>query len=194
MMDLGLFISGIKEILFNPVKAWETIYSLKKPVKVVRDSILFPLLILTSASAIVGSLFFINTHLSTVYSLLAGIRIFISVFLTVYASSYIVGEITFPLDLGRNFSVSFRIIVYSIVPFLLCQILSGIFESLQFVNLIGLYGLYIFWTGAEKLLNPPSYKKMPLLIASVFSMVAIYILSSEILRVLIDKIYYKFLS
>jgi hypothetical protein len=191
-MDFKFFILGLKNILFNPVKAWETIDSENKSVKVVRNSYLFPLIILVSASAFAGSLFFTHTELSPVYSIFMGVKCFLLLFITVYASAFMVGEITFPLDLGKDFSVSFRIIVFSLTPFLFCQILSGIFESLLFVNVIGLYGLYIFWTGAEKLLNPPQYKKMPLLIASMLSLTGIYILSSVLLNMLIDKIFYSF--
>jgi len=193
-MDYKFFISGIKNILLDPVKAWEIIDSENKSVKVVRDSYLFPLIILVSASAITGSLIFTNTELSPVYSIFVGIKHFILLFFTIYATAFILGEITFPLDLGKDFSVSFRIIVYSITPFLLCQILSCIFESLLFVNVIGLYGLYIFWTGSERLLNPPQYKKMPLIIASLLTLVGIYIASSVVLNMLIDKIFYAFFA
>ena len=193
-MDLKFFFSGIKNILFNPVKAWITIDSDNKSVKFVKNNYLIPFLILNSVAAFVGSLIFINTQLSAVYSIFAGVKMFILMYFTVYASSFILGEITFPLDLGRNFSVSFRIIVYSLTPFLICQILSGIFESLLFVNVIGLYSLYIFWTGAEKFLNPPQYKKMSLLIAAMFCMAGIYILSGIVLNTLIDKIFYAFFS
>jgi len=193
-MDYKFFISGIKNILLDPVKAWEIIDTENKSVKVVRDSYIFPLIILVSASAITGSLIFTNTELSPVYSIFVGIKHFILLFFTIYATAFILGEITFPLDLGKDFSVSFRIIVYSITPFLLCQILSCIFESLLFVNVIGLYGLYIFWTGAEKLLNPPQYKKMPLLIASLLTLGGIYIVSSVVLNMLIDKIFYAFFA
>ena len=193
-MDYKFFISGIKNILLDPVKAWEIIDSENKLVKVVRDSYIFPLIMLVSASAITGSLIFTNTELSPVYSIFVGIKHFILLFFTIYTTAFMLGEITFPLDLGKDFSVSFRIIVYSITPFLLCQILSCIFESLLFVNVIGLYGLYIFWTGAEKLLNPPQYKKMPLIIASLLTLVGIYIASSVVLNMLIDKIFYAFFA
>jgi len=191
-MDYKFFISGLINILLDPVKGWNTIDSENRPVKVVRNSYLFPLIILVSASAFVGSMIFTNTELSPVYSFFVGIRYFLLLFITIYATSYILGEITFPLDLGRDFSVSFRIIVFSVTPFLLCQILSCIFESLLFINIIGLYGLYIFWTGTEKLLNPPQYKKMPLLIATIITIIGIYIAASILLDKLTDKIFFAF--
>jgi hypothetical protein len=193
-MDYKFFISSLLNILLDPVKAWNTIYSENRTAKVVRNSFLFPLIILVSASAFLGSMIFTNTELSLVYSIFTGIKYFLLLFFTIYVTSYILGEITFPLDLGKDFSVSFKIIVFSFTPFLLCQILSRIFESLLFVNVIGLYGLYIFWTGAEKLLNPPQYKKMPLLIATIITISGVYLATSILLNKLIDKIFFAFFA
>lgn len=178
--------------MFNPEKEWARIAVENKTSRFLRNNYLLPLILLVSISAATGSLIFINTELSPVYSIFTGLRSFLLLLATVYASSIILGEITFPLDLGKDFNNSFRIIVYSITPFLLCEIISSIFESLLFLDILGLYGLYIFWTGAEKLLNPPSYKKMPMLIATVISMIGIYIVTDIILKILTDNIYNSF--
>jgi hypothetical protein len=191
-MEYKFFLNGIKNIILNPVKAWEIIDSENRPVKVVRDWFLFPLIMLVSVSAFAGSLVFINSKLSAVYSLFVAIKCFGLFYFVTYASAVILKEITYPLDLGRDFDISFRIIVYSMTPFLICQIFSRLFESLLFVNIMGLYGLYIFWVGAEKMLDLPQYKKMPMLIASFFAMVGIFIATDILLTKLIDKIYYAF--
>jgi hypothetical protein len=183
-----------KNILFNPIKAWETIDSENKPVSVIRNSFLFPLIFLVSASAIAGSLIYKNSELSVVYSVFVGIKCFLLFYITTYATAYMVREITYPLDLGRNFAVSFRLIAYSIVPLLLCQILSRFFESLMFINVLALFGLYIFWTGIERMLTPPTYKKLPLLIATILTFTAIFIATNYLITKLIDKVFYKFFS
>lgn len=193
-MDYKFFFNGIKNIILNPVKAWETTYPEKIPFKVVRNSLLFPLIVLVSVSAFAGSYFFTNSEMSLLYSIFVGIKCIILLYFTVYASSYILKEITNPLDLGKDFNVSFMIIVYSITPFLICQIMSRLLESLLFVNILGLYGLYVFWISTEKILSPPQYKKIPLLIAATISFVAIYILSSMVLTMLTDRVYYAFFA
>jgi hypothetical protein len=193
-MDYKFFLYGIKNIIINPAKAWETTYSEIIFFKVVRNSLLFPLIVLVSVSAVVGSLVYTNSELPLLYSIFVGIKCFFLFYFTVYASSYILREITYPLDLGKNFNLSFIIIVYSITPFLICQILSRLFESLLFVNIIGLYGLYVFWISTEKILTPPQYKKMPLLIAATISFVTIYILTSLVLTMLSDRVYYAFFA
>jgi hypothetical protein len=191
-MDYRFFFNGVKDIMLHPSGAWNTIEIENKPVKVIRQSFLMPLIILVSISAFAGSLLFTNTELSSVYSVLTGVRTFIVLYLTIYLSALILGEITYPLDLGRDFSVSFNIIIFSYVPFLVCQLLSNLFESLLFVNVIALYGLYIFWEGAEKFLNPPAYKRMPLLIAATTSTILIYFISNKLLISLFDRLFYAF--
>jgi hypothetical protein len=193
-MNYKFFFNGIINIILNPVKAWEAIYSENRPVKLVRDSFFFPLIALVSVSAFAGSLIFANAELSPIYSLFVGIKCFGLLFITIYATAFIFGEITYPLDLGKDFNISFRIIVYSITPFLLCQILSSIFESLLFVDIIGLYGLYIFWTGTEKMLTPPQYKKMPMLIVTAVTLAGIYIATNLFLTKLIDRVYFAYFA
>ena len=184
----------VKDIISNPAKAWETINSEIEPVRVTRNNLLFPLIILVSVSAIAGSLIFINSQLSPVYSLLVGIRCFLLFYIAVYATAFVLKEITYSLDPGRSFAISFRLIVYALVPFLLCQFFSRFFESLLFVNVLGFYGLYIFWTGSEKMLNTPAHKKTPLLIAAFVTFVGIYVLTNLLFKMLTNKIFFKFFS
>jgi len=191
-MDYKFFLQGIANIIFNPVKAWETIDSENKPNRILRVNLFIPLLILVSIATFLGSLIFANTELSAVYSIFTGVKTFVLLYLTTYFAAFILKEITHPLDLGRDFNISFRLIVYSIIPFILCEVLSGLFESLLFVDIIGLYGLYIFWIGAEKLLNPAQHKKMPMLIATTISIIAIYTALSFILNMLTNKVYHAY--
>jgi hypothetical protein len=188
------FLSVVKDIFINPVKTWELIYSENKSVSVISYQFLFPLILLVSVSAFAGSLIYINPELSFVFSVFAGIKCFILFYITAYGTSFVLKEITFPLELGRNFTVSFRLVSYSMAPLLLCQIFSRFFESLQFINILALFGLYIFWTGAERILTPAASKKIPLLVASFVTFVAIFVASSFLLTKLINKIYYAFFS
>jgi hypothetical protein len=193
-MDYIFFFQGIKNIFLNPVKVWETIDSKNIPIKLLSSSFLIPLIIIVSVSAIFGSLIFTNPELSIAYSILTGIKCFVVLLFTVYATTYILGEITYPLDLGKHFSVSFSLVAYSISPFLLCQLLSRLLESLLFINILGFYGLYIFWIGTEKLLAPPPHKKRPLLIATAIAMIGIYAGTNMALSMFIDRLYFSYFA
>ena len=193
-MNFNFFLQSILNLIFNPVKFWVTVKSEQPSSPRIRNSFFIPFSILVTFSAFFGSLFFTNSELSVSYSVLFSLKCLIVILTTVYAASYLLGEITFPLDLGRNFNLSFSLVVFSATPFLLCQILSRLFESLLFVNIIGFYGLYIFWIGAEKLLNPPQYKKMPLLISVFITFTGIYIATDLLLSMITDRVYYLFFA
>lgn len=188
------FLFVVKDIMINPIKTWESIDSENRPVNVITSHFLFPLIFLVSVSAFAGSVVYANSQLSPVFSVFEGLKCFILFYITIYATSFILKEITYPLDLGRSFGVSFRLISYSVVPLLLCQILSRFFESFLFVNAVALFGLYIFWTGTEKLLTPPAYKKIPLLIATFVTFASIFFATDFLFTKLILKIYYAFFS
>lgn len=193
-MNNKFFLLKVTDIIFNPVKAWETIDSENKPVNVIRNGFLFPLILIVSIAAMAGSLIFINTESSPLYSVFVGIKCFMLFYVSVYASAYIIKQITHALDLGDNFAISFRLIVYSIVPLLICQIFSRLFESVLFVNVLALSGLFIFWTGTERMLTPPAYKKMPLMISAFITFIGIFIATDFLFTKVIDKIFYKFFS
>jgi hypothetical protein len=193
-MNLNFFLQGIKNIVFNPVKLWEPVKSGDASANLIRNSLFFPIAVMVAISAFFGSMLFTNAALSPVYSVLLSIKCFLVILLTVFTTSYILGEITYPLDLGKNFNISFSMVVFSATPFLMCQILSRLFESLLFVNIIGFYGFYIFWIGAERLLNPPRYKKMPLLIATVITFAGIYTILNLLLNMVTDRLYFAIFS
>jgi hypothetical protein len=57
-----------------------------------------------------------------------------------------------------------------------------------------LNGLYIFWIGTEKILNPPQYKKMPLLIAATITFAGIYVATDLLFSMITDRVYYSFFA
>lgn len=193
-MDLKFFMNGIKAIITDPEKAWDSIERENKPVREVRNSLLLPLILLASLATFAGSLIFTNSELPASYSVLVAIRSFIVLYATIYFTAVLFGEVTLPLDLGKNFNTSFNLVAFSFIPFLICQIFSGVFESLLFVNVIALYGLYIFWEGTGKFLNPPQYKKVPLLIAVIIIAIVVYLASNLLIKTVSDRIFYALFS
>lgn len=193
-MDYKFFYQSLLNIIFAPGKAWDIILLENRSAKSLKNNLLYPLLIIVALAAFLGSVIFINTTLSPVYSVFKGVKFFILLLSVSYFSALVLGEITRPLDLGKSFAVSFRLIVCSLIPLFLCQAASQLFESLVFVNILSLYGLYIFWIGAEKILNPPDYKKMPLLVAIFTVTAASFFSFSWILTSIFDRIYFHYLA
>jgi hypothetical protein len=125
------------------------------------------------------------------YSILTGIKYFAVIFLVVYGTTLVFKEVTSALGLNSDFNCSFKIIVCSVVPFLLCQIVTRLFESFIFINILSFYGLYILWNGIEKLINPPERKKILLIVSASIAFIALLFLTNWILTLAFDKLYFS---
>jgi hypothetical protein len=161
-----------------------------RPIKYVRGNFFLPLIILVSLFSFSGSIFFINNTLKPMYSVLTGINTFLFLYLGVYGSAFIVKEITRALDLGHDFVVAFKLVAYSLTPIFITLTISRLLESLLFINLLGLYGLYIFWTGMKEMITPPDHKRLPMIIATVVSMIIIFGILQFVLSRLSEAVYF----
>lgn len=189
-MDYRFLYNRIKYLILNPPKAWSVIHDENRPIKDVRNSFFIPLVLLVTISTFLGSIIYTNSTLSPLYSVFVALKFLVLHLVVVFTSALIFGEITKALDLGKDYTVSFKIIAYSLAPLLICQIISHLFESLIFVNILSLYGLYIFWIGSEKMLNPPEHKKMPMLVATIVVVAGIYVAGLILLTSITDRIYF----
>jgi hypothetical protein len=183
-MDIRFLYHRIKYFIISPARAWEVVHRENRPLKDVRGSFVLPLVILVSVSSFLGSVFFINTTLNPMYSVLKAVETFLFLYLGIYGSAFVVREITRALDLGHDFLIAFKLIAYSMAPVFISLTISRLFESLLFINLLGLSGFYIYWTGMEEILNPADHKKLPMIIATAFTVIIIF----GILRVVLSRL------
>lgn len=193
-MNLNFLARNVTDIILNPVKAWQNIHTQNRPAIFLVWNLFFPLILLAAASAVTGSILFNNPGLAISYSLVAGTKYLILFFLVIFGTALIFKEVTNLLNAGRDFMISFRIIGYSLIPFILCQILSLTFESFIFVNILAFYGLYICWTGMEKLLKTTEKQKLILIVSAVVVFITLFTIINRILSLAADKIYFTFLA
>lgn len=189
-MDFKFLYHRITNIILNPVKAWDAIYFEDRPIKYVRGSFFLPLIILVSISAFLGSFLFAHSGYSDQYSIMIGVKYFLLMLITGYTTSYVFNEIIRYLGNEGNFTCAFKIIIYSLAPFLLCQIISRLFESFIFVNVLSLYGLYLCWIGIETMLDPPENRKILLLISAIVTFLVIFFVVNRLLTMIVDKLYF----
>jgi hypothetical protein len=182
---------SVKNIIFNPIKEWEAVINENRPVKFISRNLTLPLIICASISAFLGSYLFANTELSKGYSVLTGVRYFILICLVIWGTAFIFEEIANIFNPGMTFKVSFKLVAYSSVPFLLCQIISQLFESFIFVNVLAFFGLYIFWTGHEKMADPSEKNKPLLMVAATVTFIILFLVFNWLLTLIFDKLYFS---
>jgi hypothetical protein len=193
-MNFKFLSYRVKNIILNPARAWSIIYSENRPLKYVRGSFLLPLIILVALSAFLGSVLFTHTGFLKIYSFFVGVKYFFLLLFTVYSTSFIFMKAALFFELNIDFTVSFKIIAYAAAPFLICQILSRMIESFIFINILAFYGLYIFWFGVEMMINPPSNRKLPLMVTAFSVFLIILVTVNWLLTFIIDKIYFAYFT
>ena len=193
-MDIKFLAYTVRNLILDPVEEWDVIHSENRSASFFSRSLFLPLLFLASVSSFLGAFLFTNTELGNAWSVLKGIRFFAVVIIATYCTAFILNEITAFVGIKKDFSISFRIIVCSIVPFILCQIISQLLESFIFVNILSAFGLYIMWTGITKMLDPAEGKKLTLMIGATVAFIALFLIASSVMTSLTYKIYFSFFS
>lgn len=190
-MDFKFLIQRIKNIILDPDGTWDTIITENRPVRRVNANFLLPLITLVALAAFTGSLLFTTTGISKAYFVLTGIRYFLLLYITIFGSAYLFTLVTRYLKLPADFNNSLRLMILSSAPLLLCQIVSRLFETFIFINVLSLYGLYIFWIGILKLMNPPENRKLLLIGSGVAIFIFLYFSVNWLLTIVFDKIYFE---
>ena len=193
-MNFRFFPGWMGKVISDPSGFWKTFNDEEPRLSTIKNSILFPLTVLPALFALAGSLIFTNTHLAAIYSFLYAMQYFAALMISVFVSAAAVTLSARRIHPNLRYSMALVIVIYSLVPFFLCQMVSRLFESFQFVNILGLYGLMIFWSALEEVLNTPRDKKPVLLIAAFVSFILAFAVSDLVLGVLADKIYFSYFA
>jgi hypothetical protein len=147
----------VRSVIFKPKEFWQK----QKQQKQTKGSLFFsyfiPILAVVAIAVFLGE-FLKNNNYYAGFALLKSLRevllftlhYFISVFFTYHLMKTFGSE--------KNLTAARMLVVFSLTPFLLVSIVTGLFQYLYVVDALGLYSFYIFWVGAKELLDFPDGK------------------------------------
>jgi hypothetical protein len=193
-MDFHFSLQGIRKLIINPAEYWELTGKEETSSSHIRNSVLIPFAIIIAIFGFTGSIIFTNSHLQPVYSFLFSIQCFVVILAAVFLTVYILKKAAGFSGISLAYNRAFELIVISLVPFFLCQILSKLFESFQFVNILSLYGLNIFWIGQEQLIKTVEKQKLTLLIISFISFLFLYLITDSVAGFITDRLYFGIIA
>lgn len=193
-MDFKFLADSVRNIILSTLKEWDAIYNENKPYRLFSRSIFFPLVILASISTFFGAFLFTNTELTNFYSVIAGLRYFAVITIVVYGTALGLREMMRSFGYGNDFGIAFKLVCFSVVPLLLCQIISQLFESFIFVNILAFFGFYILYTGIERMLSPSEPDRLKLMIGVPLIFFILFILTGRIITQITDKFYFSFFA
>ena len=185
-MNFNLLIKNLFSrcigIIRSPKEEWIIIKDEESSFFQVVTNFLLPLLLLTAASAVIGSYFQMRGKEFDIGILVvSGLRPFLSILLSVLLSIMAVNAMISTFGGTADLNVASKLVIYSFIPGILVAIIFGMAPWLYILGLFFLYSFYIFFLGTPVLLNIPEERQSNFSTLSSTTILVIYLIISFIL-------------
>lgn len=147
----------IQDILFNPNEFWTLQKQNQIKSRKLFAGYFFPLLLLAGLGVFTGE-FFRSNHFYAGFALMKSAREILLFLLQYIFSVVFTNELIKTFGGQKNRKTAQMLVVFSLTPFLLVSIITGLFPFLYVLDALGLYSFFIFWIGAKELLEFPERK------------------------------------
>lgn len=122
------------------------------------------------------------------FPLLKALREVLLFVLQYFISVFFTKELMKTFGAEKNIEIARKLVVYSMTPMLLVSLVTGLFPFLYVVDILGIYGFYLFSIGAKELLSFPENKEQSYILITV--VVNFFIFS--FLSILLSKVLLSF--
>jgi len=156
----------VQELIIHPRGFWKSHIDTSESQDKLFKSLLIPLLAIVSVAVFFGE-FFRSDYFRIWVAALWALRE-----IALFASIYFVG-VYGTIEMIKYFGYEPKIealqklAAYSMVPFMLVSLVTGLFPFFYFLDIFGIYGFYIFLMGGRKLLLFPREKRDNLILKIV---------------------------
>lgn len=152
----NLFLS-IQDIVFNPKEFWVQQKENEIKLRKLLSGYFFPLLFLAGLAVFTGE-FFRNSHFYKEFALMKASREILLFMLQYLLAVFFTNELIRTFGGEKRRKTAQILVVFSMTPFLIVSVITGLLPFLYVLDALGLYSFYIFWTGAKELLDFPQRK------------------------------------
>lgn len=155
---LNRIFTQIKDVILNPKSFWTSLKEDEKTLKKPMVEFFIPLLVIVAVAVFLGE-FFRSSHFYMGYAALKALREVVLFVLQYYIAVFFTNELLKTFGGEKDIHLSRNLILFSMTPFLLVSVVTGLFQFLYVVDILGVYGFYLFWLGAKELVVLPEQKK-----------------------------------
>jgi len=191
-MDLNLLYRRTRDIIRNPAAMWHDVKDENRSVNELRTSFLFPMALFIAIAGVVGTIVFTYNGFSFLFPLIVAVKYLIGFIVTVELTSLLITEIAVAFKPVRSAADNYKLVLYSFTPFMVIMIITRLFSSLIFLNIGGLYGIYIAWLGVKIITEVPSSIRIRYTALVSLAILVIYLSVFYILNAIHDGIYFAF--
>jgi len=191
-MDLNTLINRAKNIIINPRTEWENIVVEDPSPKNTMQEYAVPFLVAVAIASLVGDFLF-KTRIGYGPGFILGMAVlsFGMILLTLYLSAIVVNEMAPSFQSEKNQNKAFQLVVFSYTPAFIASIVANLFPQVAFINILSLYGIYLFWEGIGICMKTPAKNKTAYALVSILLIVGLYIILSFLIGVLLSSMFFS---
>jgi hypothetical protein len=179
----NIILNDIKELILFPRQFWKEKKSEPAVNITLWSNYFIPFLILAGIAVFLGELLN-GSHMYIIFPLLKALRKIVLVLCMYFLSYKYVTLVMVMMGQKKDTNTAHKLTVFSLMPFILISVITGLFPFLYVLNVLGLYSFYIFMTGIKELtdFSDKKYNKY------IFAAMAVLLVSFVILSVLLSKL------
>lgn len=181
-------INTVKELIVNPKLFWiskkEDLDSQAK----LLIRLFMPLLLIAVIAVFLGE-FFRSSHFYVGFALLKSLRVVVLFLLQYFLAVFFTTELMKTFGSTKNKIIAQNLVAYSLIPFLLVSTVTGLFQFLYVIDILGFYSFYVFWTGAKEMLDFPDNKQSSYILITIVVNFFVYSFLSITLAKLLTAYY-----
>ncbi len=148
----------IQKLILNPRGFWRSHSHDSESQDDLFRNLLFPLLAVVCTAVFFGE-FFRSDYFRIWVALLWVIREILLFAALYFVGVYGTNEMIKYFGYEEKIEAMQKLVAYSMVPFMLISVGTGIFPFFYFLDFFGIYGFYIFTMGSNRLLSLPKEKR-----------------------------------
>jgi hypothetical protein len=178
-------VDRVKAIILTPKEEWPKITAESTPQGDILRSYVLPLAAIGPAASFIGGqvfgygMFGFSYRPSLVWSLSSALVSYVLSIISVFVLAWIADLLAPKFDGQSNKLAAFKLVAYSYTAAWLAAIF-GLIPSLGFFSLLGLYSLYLLYTGATPLLKVPQDKAVGFTAVTILCAVVLALIVSPI--------------
>ena len=169
-----------KEIIINPIEFWRKQKDINEDPAALLKSLVFPLLAAVLLAVFLGG-FFRGDYFGVGISLLWVTREIILLSILYFGGVFITRELVRRFGYDVEIPVLQKLVSYSLVPHMVVSVVTGFLPFFFFLDVFGIYSLYVFWLGARKLLPFPKETRDKYIIRIMAATWAVFAVASLLL-------------
>ena len=136
-------------------------------------SFFIPLVVLAGVAILLGEIFW-NEELLWSYAIFKSLREILSYLLQYFITAFVMIRLLENYKGTSNSRATYNVLAYSLLPFIIASIVTGLFPGLYVLGIIGLYGFYLLVLGVQTCLEIPKENQSRFIILSILLIVLIF--------------------